>query len=87
METTSIPPNLNIDRLGDQFLITVQVGRGRYNGSFDGLTFGENKPQLGQYRNGWLELVYYHNPGLKGRDDVPALDDSVSEPSTDIPAP
>ena len=72
METTSIPARvLNIDRLGDQFLITVQVGRGRYNGSFDGLTFGENKPQLGSYRNGWLDLVYYQNPGLKAGKTFP----------------
>ena len=43
METTRIPAKvLNIDRLGD-----VQVGRGKYNDTFDRLTFGENKPQLG----------------------------------------
>jgi hypothetical protein len=66
METTPIPAKvLNIDRLGDQFLITVQVRRGKYNGTFNRLTFGENKPQ----------------------EDVPALDDSVSEPFTDITAP
>jgi hypothetical protein len=45
MEPTPIPPKvLNIDRLGDQFVIAVQVGRGKYNGTFDRLTFGENKP-------------------------------------------
>ena len=66
METTPIPAKvLNIDRLGDQFLITVQVGRRKYNGTFDRLTFGENKPQVVSYRNGWLDLVYYQNPGLK----------------------
>jgi hypothetical protein len=32
MEPTPIPPKvLNIDRLGDQFVIAVQVGRGKYN--------------------------------------------------------
>ena len=56
---------LNVDRLGDQFLITVRVGREKYNGTFDRLTFGENKPQLGSYRNGWLDLTYNQNPGLK----------------------
>ena len=73
METTPIPPKvLNIDRLGDQFLITVQVGRGKYNGTFDRLTFGENKPQLGSYRNGWLDLSYHHqNPGLKAGQSFP----------------
>jgi hypothetical protein len=66
METTPIPAKVpNIDRLGDQFLITVQVERGKYNDTFDKLTFGENKPQLGSYRNGWLDLSYHQNPGLK----------------------
>ena len=42
METTPIPAKvLNIDRLGDQFLITVQVWCGKYNGTFDRLTFGK----------------------------------------------
>jgi hypothetical protein len=29
--------------------------------SIDRLTFGENKPQLGSYRNGWLDLSYHQN--------------------------
>ena len=62
---------LNVDRLGDQFLITVRVGREKYNGTFDRLTFGENKPQLGSYRNGWLELVYHQNPRLKAGRSFP----------------
>jgi hypothetical protein len=72
MEKTPIPAKvLNIDRLGDQFLITVQVGRGKYHGTFDRLTFGENKPQVVSYRNGWLDLVYYQNPGLKAGKTFP----------------
>ena len=72
METTPIPAKvLNIDRLGDQFLITVQVGRGKYNGTFDRLTFGENEPRLGSYRNGWLDLSYHQNPGLKAGQSFP----------------
>ena len=62
---------LNVDRLGDQFLITVRVGREKYNGTFDRLTFGENKPQLGSYRNGWLDLTYHENPGLKAGQSFP----------------
>ena len=62
---------LNVDRLGDQFLITVRVGREKYNGTFDRLTFGENKPQLGSYRNGWLDLTYHQNPGLKAGESFP----------------
>ena len=72
METTPIPAKiLNIDRLGDQFLITVQVGRGKYNGTFDRLTFGENKPYLGSYRNGWLDLGCHQNPNLKAGQSFP----------------
>ena len=62
---------LNVDRLGDQFLITVRVGREKYNGTFDRLTFGENKPHLGSYRNGWLDLTYHQNPGLKAGQSFP----------------
>ena len=62
---------LIVHRLGDQFLITVQVGRGKYNGTFDRLTFGENKPQLGSYRNDWLDLSYHQNPGLKAGQSFP----------------
>ena len=62
---------LIVHRLGDQFLITVRVGREKYNGTFDRLTFGENKPQLGSYRNGWLDLSYHQNPGLKAGQSFP----------------
>src|SRR6266436_9792667 len=27
--------------------------------AFYGLSFGENKPHLGSYRSGWLDLVYH----------------------------
>ena len=56
---------LSVDKLGDQYLLTVQVGREKYKGAFDRLNFGENKPHLGSYRNGWLDLAYHENPGLK----------------------
>jgi hypothetical protein len=35
------------------------------------LTFGENKPQLGSYRNGWLDLSYHQNPGFKAGQSFP----------------
>ena len=55
---------LNVDRLGS--ISHNRSGRReKYNGTFDRLTFGENKPQLGSYRNGWLDLTYHQNPGLK----------------------
>jgi hypothetical protein len=64
-QRTPIPAKvLVVDRLGDQFLITVRVGP-EIKGTSDRLSFGEVKPQVVSYRNGWLDLVYYQNPGLK----------------------
>jgi hypothetical protein len=34
-------------------------------------TFGEYKPQVVSYPNGWLDLVYYQNPGLKAGKTFP----------------
>ncbi len=62
---------LSIDKLGDQYLITIQVGCKKYKGTFDGLNFGENKPNCGSYRNGWLDLAYHQNPGLKTGEAFP----------------
>ena len=69
---TPIPAKvLNVDRFGDQYLITVQVGFEKYRGTFDGLRFGETKPDLGSYRNGWLDLAYQQNPNLKTGQSFP----------------
>jgi len=62
---------LNVDRLGDQYLVTVQVAREKYKGTFDRLCFGEHKPYLGSYRYGWLDLAYEENPGLKAGQPFP----------------
>jgi hypothetical protein len=62
---------LNVGKLGNQYLVTVQVGREKYAGTFDGLNFGENKPHLGCYRNGWLDLAYHQNPNLKTGQSFP----------------
>jgi len=56
---------LIVDRLGGQYLVTAQVPREKYTGTFDRLSFGANKPHLGSYRSGWLDLAYEKNPGLK----------------------
>ena len=40
--------------------------------AFYGLSFGENKPHLGSYRNGWLDLVYLF---IK----IPALIESIAD--------
>ena len=63
---TPIPARVvNVDRLGDQYLITVRVGRENDAASFDKLSFGENQPHLGWYHYGWLDLLYHQKPGLK----------------------
>jgi len=62
---------LIVHRLGKQYLITVQIQSQKYPGTFDGLSFGENKPHLGPYRNGWLDLAYNQNPGLKTGQSFP----------------
>jgi hypothetical protein len=72
MRMTPIPAKvLIVDRLGDQFLITVRVGTEKFKGRFDRLSFGETKPHVVSYRNGWLDLVYYQNPGLKAGKPFP----------------
>jgi hypothetical protein len=69
---TPIPAKvLSVHRLGNQYLITVQVGRGIYSGTFDRLSFGANKPHLGSYRDGWLDLAYQQNPRLKAGQSFP----------------
>ena len=68
---TRVPAKvLIVDRLGDQYLLTVQVSEKRQC-AFDGLSFGEKKPHLGSYRNGWLDLVYHQNPGLEAGKSFP----------------
>jgi hypothetical protein len=62
---------LIVDRLGDQYLITVQVRPEEKPCNFDGLIFGENKPSFGSYRYGWLDLAYHQDPGLKAGQSFP----------------
>lgn len=61
---------LLVDRLADQYLVTVRVC-GNSLCKFDKLNFGKNKPNLGSYRNGWLDLAYYQNPNLKAGQPFP----------------
>jgi|SRR5580698_8456533 hypothetical protein len=52
-EMTHIPAKvLNVHKLYNEYLVTVQVGRENYRGTFEGLQFGENKPRFGWYRYG-----------------------------------
>ena len=62
---------LTVDRLGDQFLITVRVEPEKIEGTVDRLGFGKIEPQIVTYHNGWLDLVYYQNPGLKAGKSFP----------------
>ena len=69
---TPIPATVvNVDMLGDQYLITVRVGREKDADSFDKLSFGDNKPDLGWYHYGWLDVIYRQNPGLKAGELFP----------------
>jgi len=61
---------LIVHRLGDQYLITVQVSE-KHRCVFGGLSFGEKKPYLASYRNGWLDLAYHQNPDLKTGQSFP----------------
>jgi hypothetical protein len=63
---TSIPAKVvNVDRLGDEYLITVRVTSKMDAGAFDRLSFADNKPDLVWYHYGWLDLVYHQDPDLK----------------------
>jgi hypothetical protein len=55
---------VNTDRQGGEYLVAVHVGSEKYPGTFDKLAF-ENKPDVGWYHYGWLELVYHRDPNLK----------------------
>ena len=49
---------------GDQYQVVVRIEM-KYQGSFNNLAFGENKPFTGSYRNGRLDLVYHRDPRLE----------------------
>jgi len=68
---------LAVENQADQYRVFVRIGLAKYRGSFNTLTFGENKPSIGFCHEGRLELVYYKDPGLKAGEPVSAVDDSV----------
>ena len=69
---TLIPAKvLNVHKLYNQYLVTVQVGRDNFAGKFDRLQFGENKPRFGWYRYGRLDLIFLHDPYLDGGQEFP----------------
>lgn len=62
---------LNVHKLYNQYLETVQVGRDNFAGKFDRLQFGENKPRFGWYRYGRLDLIFLHDPYLDAGQEFP----------------
>jgi hypothetical protein len=60
----------NVERQGHGYFITVLVGCEEYSGTFDMLAF-ENKPDLGWYREGCLDLVYHRDLDFKAGDSFP----------------
>jgi hypothetical protein len=61
---------LFVDRFADQHLVTVKVCE-NHRCKFNKLNFGQNKPHLGSYRKGWLDLAYHQNPNLKAGQSFP----------------
>jgi hypothetical protein len=62
--TAIIAKVVSVSKMRDQYFVGAHVGSEIYEGAFDGLNFGENKPFLGWYYNGWLDLLYQQDPGF-----------------------
>jgi len=63
---TSVPAMvLAVGKLADQYHVVVRIGRAKYRGSFNTFVFGENKPHVGSYHSGRLDLFYFGYPGFK----------------------
>jgi hypothetical protein len=55
---------LNVDKQGNEYVVTVQLGGGSFPGPFERLSF-ENKPDADWIHYGWLNLIYLRDPDLK----------------------
>ena len=55
---------LNVDKRGNEYVVTVQLRNGNFSGPFEKLNF-ENKPDQGWFHYGWLDLVYHRDPDLR----------------------
>jgi hypothetical protein len=51
--------------------VFVRILLRKYRGSFNTLKFGENKPLMGSYQNGRLDLIFYRDPNLKAGQSFP----------------
>ena len=69
---TSIPAEvLAVDRLSDQYRVTVRIGLAKYRGSYETLVFGEKKPLTGSCHDGHLDLIYLQDPGIEAGQGFP----------------
>jgi hypothetical protein len=69
---TRVPAKvLTVEKLYNEYLVTVQVGRDNFAGKYDRLHFGENMPRFGWYRHGRLDLIFFHDPYLYAGQEFP----------------
>jgi hypothetical protein len=54
---------LNVDKQGNEYVVTVQLKGEEPSRKFDMLLF-ENKPDVGWIHHGWLDLIYHRDPNL-----------------------
>jgi hypothetical protein len=60
-----------VGKEADTHRIVVRIVLRKYRGSYNTLKFGENKPLMGSYHDGRLDLIYYRDPGLKEGQSFP----------------
>jgi hypothetical protein len=61
---------LNVDKRGNEYVVTVQLGNEDFSGPFERLSF-ENKPDTGWIHYGWLDLIYHRDPDLRAGQKFP----------------
>ena len=61
---------LNVDKRGNEYVVTVQLGGESFSGPFEKLSF-ENKPDQGWCHYGWLDLIYHRDPDLRAGQKFP----------------
>ncbi|HEY0791247.1 MAG TPA: hypothetical protein VGD78_09305 [Chthoniobacterales bacterium] len=62
---------LAVQKQGDHYRVAVRISLATYDGAFNTLAFGENKPASGSCDHGRLDLVYQRDPGLKAGQPFP----------------
>jgi hypothetical protein len=54
---------LNVDKRGDEYVVSIQLEGEKYYDTFEKLRF-EDEPDLGWCHYGWLDLIYHRDPKL-----------------------